>query len=270
MDRPLILDLQGVAYRYPRASANAVQDFSLEQGSGDFTAVLGPNGSGKTTLVRLALGVVSPDAGTVRVLDRPAHAWARRDLARVLAVMPQREDNLFPQRVRETVLLGRYPHLSLWGNGSDVDRAAVDRALSRCDVDRLADRSIWSLSGGEYQRVRLARALAQEPKLLVLDEPTSSLDVRHEMELFELLRALVDAQGLSVLLITHHVNLAARYADRLVLLAGGRLVAIGAAEHVLTTERLEAVFEWPVRIERIEGRPQMIPLRAASTPGKDR
>ena len=270
----MILELSGVAYRYPRATANALQEISLELGSGDFTAVLGPNGSGKTTLVRLALGVVMPDVGTVRVLDRPAHQWPRRDLARVVAVMPQREDNLFPQRVRETVLLGRYPHLSLWGRAAGADRAAVDRALSRCDVDRLADRSIWSLSGGEYQRVRLARALAQEPRLLVLDEPTSSLDVRHQMELVSLLRALVDTQGLSVLFITHDVNLAARYADRLVLLAAGRAAALGSPEQVLTAERLEAVFQWPIRIERIDGRPQMIPLRGPpqpqSTPGKDR
>ena len=270
MDRAVILELRDVAYRYPRAAAPAVQDISLEVRGGDFTAVLGPNGSGKTTLMRLALGVVTPDAGTARVLERRAHEWSRRDLARRVAVMPQREDNLFPQRVRETVLLGRYPHLSLWGTAGDADRAAVDRALVRCDVEQLADRSIWSLSGGEYQRVRLARALAQEPSLLVLDEPTSSLDVRHEMELFELLRALVDSQGLAVLFITHEVNLAARYADRVVLLAAGRAAATGSPEQVLTAERLEAVFQWPIRIERIDGRPQMVPLRAPSPLAKDR
>src|SRR6185436_21095544 len=127
-----------------------------------------------------------------------------------------------PQRVRETVMLGRYPHLSLWGAMGSDDRAAVARALERCDVAQIADRSIWTLSGGEYQRVRLARALAQEPSLLVLDEPTASLDVRHEMELFELARGLVDAGGLAVLMITHHVNLAARFADRVLLLADGQ------------------------------------------------
>ena len=120
---------------------------------------------------------------------------------------------------------------------------------------------MWTLSGGEYQRVRLARALAQEPQLLVLDEPTASLDLRHEMELFELVRALVDGHGLAVLMITHHVNLAARFADQVLILAEGRAVARGAPAAVLTRETVERVFSWPVAIEPFDGRPQMIPLR---------
>jgi iron complex transport system ATP-binding protein len=179
----------------------------------------------------------------------------------VVGVVPQREENLFPQRVHETVLLGRYPHLSLFGGVREVDREAVDRALVACDAVDLADRWLWTLSGGEYQRVRLARALAQEPKLLVLDEPTASLDLRHEMELFELVRALVDGQGLAALVITHHVNLAARFADQVLILAEGRAVARGAPTDVLTRETVERVFSWPVAIEPFEGRPQMIPLR---------
>jgi iron complex transport system ATP-binding protein len=173
----------------------------------------------------------------------------------------QREDNLFPQRVRDTVLLGRYPHLSLWGAARPEDHAAVTRALERCDVAGLADRWIWTLSGGEYQRVRIARALAQEPRLLVLDEPTASLDVRHEMELFELARSLARGQGLAVLVITHHVNLAARFADHLALLSEGRVVAAGPAGEVLTRESAERVFGWPVAIGEFDDRPQMIPLR---------
>jgi iron complex transport system ATP-binding protein len=141
------------------------------------------------------------------------------------------------------------------------DRAAADRALERCDVTALAHRWLWTLSGGEYQRVRLARALAQEPRLLVLDEPTTSLDVRHEMELFQLVRELARGQGLAVLLITHQVNLAARFADQLLLLAGGRCAARGAPDAVVRREIVEPVFGWPVAIERFENRPQMIPLR---------
>src|SRR5207245_910600 len=119
--------------------------------------LLGPNGSGKTTLLRAALGLVRPARGRAEILGRPASVWSRRDLARVVGVVPQREENLFPQRVHETVLLGRYPHLSLFGGLRTADRAAVERALIACDAADLADRWLWTLSGGEYQRVRLAR-----------------------------------------------------------------------------------------------------------------
>jgi len=261
MDGELILEVRGVAYSYPGTAEDALSGVSLVVRAGGFHAVLGPNGSGKTTLVRVALGLVEPRAGASEILGRPATSWSRRELARVVGVVTQREDNLFPQRVRETVLLGRYPHLSLWGRERPEDHAAVTRALERCDVLQLADRWIWTLSGGEYQRVRLARALAQEPKLLVLDEPTASLDVRHEMELFELVRGLVDHGGLAAIVITHHVNVAARFADEALLLSDGRAAAHGAPAEVLTRETVERVFGWPVAIAPFEGHPQMIPLR---------
>ncbi len=184
----------------------------------------------------------------------------------MVGVVPQREDNLFPQRARETVLLGRYPHLSLWGAERPEDHGAVERALAACDAAHLADRWLWTLSGGEYQRVRVARALAQEPRLLMLDEPGVSLDLRHEMELFELVRGLADREGLGVVMITHHVNLAARYADAVLLLAEGRPAAAGVPADVLTRETVERVFSWPVAIQVLDGRPQMIPLRQPKEP----
>ncbi len=265
MSEPL-LSVRGVTFRYPGAPAPALDGVSLEVRPGECHAVLGPNGSGKTTLLRVALGLATPAAGRAEIAGRPAAAWPRRELARVVGVVAQREDNLFPQQVRETVLLGRYARLSLWGAERAEDRAAVDRALALCDAGYLAGRGIWTLSGGEYQRVRLARALAQEPRLLVLDEPNASLDVRHEMELFELVRALVDGHGLAAVMITHHVNLASRFADRLLVLAGGRPAAQGAPAAVLTREIVERVFDWPVTIETFDGRPQMIPLRRPKEP----
>ena len=223
--------------------------------------MLGPNGSGKTTLVRIALGTLEPSAGRAEIEGRPARTWRRQELARLVGVVPQREDNLFPQRVRETVLLGRYPHLSMWGKERADDHAAVDRALAACDAQHLADRWVWTLSGGEYQRVRVARALAQEPRLLVLDEPGISLDLRHEMSLSELIRTLVDDKGLGVLMITHDLNLAARFADSLMLLSEGKAVASGAPADVLTRESIERVFSWPVALQTVDGRPHMVPLR---------
>src|SRR5438105_8528300 len=221
MDRELILALRGVTCRYPDAPRDSLVGVSLEVRAGEFHAVLGPNGSGKTTLVRAALGLVGPVAGRAEILGRPAGGWSRRELARVVGVLPQREDNLFPQRVRETVSLGRYPHLSLLGGMGAADRAAVARALVACDVTDPADRWLWTLSGGEYQRVRLARAPAQEPKLLVLDEPTASLDLRHERQLFDLVPARVAAHGLAELMITHHLTRAARCAHVVSLHADG-------------------------------------------------
>jgi iron complex transport system ATP-binding protein len=256
-----MLTLTQVRYRYPGAVRDALAGVSLSVAPGQFHAVLGPNGSGKTTLVRVALGALQPLEGRAEIDDRPAAEWPRHELARLVGVVPQREDNLFPQRVRETVLLGRYPHLSLWGRERPEDHAAVDRALSACDVQHLADRWVWTLSGGEYQRVRIARALAQEPRLLVLDEPGVSLDLRHEMGLFELVRGLVDASGLGVLMITHDLNLAARFADSLLLLSDGSAVASGAPGDVLTRDTVERVFAWPVALQTVEGRPNLVPLR---------
>jgi iron complex transport system ATP-binding protein len=256
----LILALQDVSYRYPEAAADALAGVTLEVRRGAMHAVLGPNGSGKTTLVRVALGVHRPSAGTVELCGTPLDRWSRRDLARTAGVVAQREEVAFPQRVEETVALGRYPHLPPWHGPGAEDRRAVTRALEQCDLSTLAGRWIATLSGGEYQRVRIARALAQEPALLVLDEPTASLDLRHEMELFELARRLADERHLGVLLITHHVNLAARYADRLLILSAGRAVAEGGVE-VLTRPTVEAVFSWPVQVGRFEDRPQVFPLR---------
>jgi iron complex transport system ATP-binding protein len=257
----MTLQLTDISYRYPNAPRDALTGVSMTVSAGRFVAVLGPNGSGKTTLVRIALGALRSRTGAATIGEKPAHEWSRQELARIVGVVPQREDNLFPQRVRETVLLGRYPHLSLWGRERAEDHAAVQRALAACDAEQLADRWVWSLSGGEYQRVRIARALAQEPKLLVLDEPGVSLDLRHEMGLFELVRSLVDARGLGVLMITHDLNLAARFADSLLLLNEGRAIAAGAPGDVLTQEVVEAVFAWPVAMQTIDGRPQMVPLR---------
>ena len=259
----MILALEGVRARYPDTGRDALAGVSLGVSTGELHAVLGPNGSGKTTLIRVALGTLVPAAGTALVAGRPAHRWDRRALARVAAAVTQGEEMPFPQRVRDAVLLGRYPHLPPFAAPRPADTRAVSEALAACDALELADRWMETLSGGERQRVRLARALAQEPELLVLDEPTASLDVRHEMELFERIRGLVDTRGLAAVVITHHVNLAARFADRVLVLSGGAPAGSGTPGDVLTRETVERVFDWPVTIQTFDDRPQMIPLRRA-------
>lgn len=263
---------RGVSYRYGGAEASAVDDVSVAIPPGSFFAMLGPNGSGKSTLLRLLLGVLEPGAGSVHYLGRPIDSWRRRELARRIGAVPQIEEFTFPLTVRELVSMGRYPHLGAWRSEGAADRAAIDHALERCDVRELAGRPVATLSGGERQRARIARALAQQPSTLVLDEPTASLDIRHEMAIFRLLSTLA-AEGVTVVLVTHNINLAARHATRLLLLHRGRRVALGSPAEVLTATTLENVYGWPVVVVphpgpgADRGAPQVVPL--ASDPSTD-
>ena len=250
--------LRDVSYRHAGAATRAVERVSLDIPVGRTTALLGPNGAGKSTLLQLLLGTLTPESGNVVFKERSIDEWARREIALQIGVVPQGEtEPLFT--VREVVAMGRYPHLGPWRREGVQDSAAIARAMDRCDVAQFADRWVATLSGGERQRVRLARALAQEPAVLVLDEPTTFLDIRHEMMTFELLRGLRD-EGTTVLLVTHNINLAARYADELVLLDRGRVAAQGAPGEVLTEGRVESVYEWPVSIvAHDDGAPQVVP-----------
>jgi iron complex transport system ATP-binding protein len=262
----VIYQAAGLGYRYRGADVDALRDVELAIPRGAFYAIIGPNGCGKTTLLRLLLGALEPDRGEVRYDGRPVRDWPRRELARRVGVVPQVEELVFPLAVRELVAMGRYPHLGSWRAEGPADRAAVERAMATCDVDGLAARPVATLSGGERQRARVARALAQEPDTLVLDEPTAALDISHEMGIFELLRSLAD-RGVTVLIVTHNLNVAARYADRLLLLDRGSAVAEGEAATVFTRETLERVYRWPLAVASHapagpdHGAPQVTPLR---------
>jgi iron complex transport system ATP-binding protein len=256
----MVFETRGLAFRYSGAARDAVAGVDLRVSEGEFVALLGPNGSGKSTLLRLLLGALRPAAGTVLVRGRPVQEWPRAELARLVGVLAQAEEIAFPLTVRELVAMGRYPHLGAWRREGEADRAAIAGALRRCQVQELADRSVLALSGGERQRARLARALAQEPRVLVLDEPTAALDIAHEMALFELLSGLA-RDGVTVLVVTHNINVAGRYARRLVLLDAGAVAASGAPADVLTRDMVEAVYRWPVAIRQEDGAPQVVPLR---------
>jgi iron complex transport system ATP-binding protein len=236
-----------LVFRYPGAERDAIAGVSLTVAPGACTALLGPNGSGKSTLLRLLLGVLRPVSGQVMFGARPVSAWKRTEFAREIGVVPQGEELAFPVTVRELVAMGRYPHLGNWRREAAPDRAAVEKAMRTCDVLHLHDRLVSSLSGGEQQRARLARALAQEPGVLALDEPTAALDISHEMSIFELLRELGHT-GVTVLLATHNINLAARYASRFVLVDSGCIVAEGTPAEVMRRDLLEQVYRWPLRL----------------------
>ena len=265
----MIIEARSVSVRYRRDRPLALTQVSCAVNAGELVAVVGPNGSGKTTLLRALLGLVALEEGLALVDGRPVADWSRRELAQTIGVVGQQEETVFPLTVAETVMLGRYAYLGALGAPGERDRAAVQTALERCDILDLVRRPVDSLSGGEWKRVRVARALAQEPRALVLDEPTASLDVRHEMELFELVNQLV-RDGLGGLVITHHLNLAARFAQRILLLDAGSVVATGTPAEVLTRETLSRVFEWPVAVTTwSDGSPQVVPLRPSEhTPGQ--
>lgn len=256
----MILEAVDLVVRYARAKSRALDGVNMRVSDGTLYAVIGPNGSGKSTLMRALLGVIRPESGVARVGGVEISSWTRRALAKAVGAVPQAEPLAFPITVRDFVGMGRYPYLGPLRPEREEDRAAVNEAMDRCDVADLARRDVTTLSGGELQRVRIARALAQEPSALVLDEPTASLDLRHEMTIFRLLRSSAD-RGMTVLLITHHINLAARFCDRLLLLSAGQVAAEGSAREVFQEETLADVYRWPVAVREdpVSGAPQVTP-----------
>jgi iron complex transport system ATP-binding protein len=260
----LLLELERVSFAYPaRVSrrAFALSEVSLRLAAGEMVGVIGPNSSGKTTLIRLLTRVLEPATGEIRLEGVPVGRLARTDLARRVGVVPQSAPAECPFNVGELVLMGRYPH----GPGryfeSRQDHAAACTAMEATGVLELADLPLDHLSGGERQRAFIARALAQEPRLLVLDEPTAHLDLRYQVEVASLLRRLNRERGLAILLVSHDLNLAGEVCDRLMLLAEGRAVATGPPEAVLEESLLSSVFGCDVVVDKVEpGRRPLVRL----------
>ena len=264
-----VFRLTGASFTYPAAGRAALTDVSLDVGAGSMTALLGPNGSGKSTLLRVMLGELV-GSGAVEYEDRPVGAWKRREIARRIAFVPQSEPMAFPLTVRQLAEMGRYPHVGVLGRAGARDERAIAAAMERAGVEHFADRPLTTLSGGERQRARIARALAQEPTTLVLDEPTAARDLHYEMETFELMRTLCRQEGLTVVVATHNLNLAARYASDVVLLSEGRIESAGPPAEVVTRDTIERVYRWSVAITPHPGpgpdagAPQVVPLSSPS------
>ncbi|HEY9514215.1 MAG TPA: ABC transporter ATP-binding protein [Gemmatimonadaceae bacterium] len=257
-----MIRFEHVTVRYPHASHAAVNDVTFEAARGSVTAVVGPNGSGKSTLVRTLLRTLPLERGDVLVDGISIADIERKEFARRIAVVTQRESLAFPLPAREYVALGRYPHEGSWGSPAVEDDAAVARAIELAGIATMADRGTHELSGGEWQRVRIARALAQGGDALVLDEPSTFLDVGHEMAMFELF-AMLAREGTAVLLVSHQLNLVARFADAIVLLHKGCVAAVGPPEDVMHASILEPVYDWPLVVTRdpAVGAPALLPLR---------
>lgn len=257
-----ILEMDQVTFGYPDAESPALEDLALQCGRGELVGVIGPNGAGKTTLLRLAGGLLEPTRGKVSVLGRDPAAGQRKDTARQVAYVPVSLHVGFPMTVRDLVTLGRIPHIRGFFE-SRADRRAVQRALELVDSHHLAGRPYPGISAGEQKRVLVARALAQEPRLLLLDEPSANLDIAHGVSLLDRLSRLARHQGLAVMAAIHDLNLALLFCDRLVLLKQGRVVASGDPESVMLYPVVREVFGSDVYIGRNElsGKLFVAPLR---------
>lgn len=265
-----ILSADGLVFGFS-PGREIVRGISLTAAAGTLTAVIGPNGAGKTTLLHLLSGVILPGKGRITLNGADLRFLSRRVIARSIAVVPQGELADVPFTVFETVAMGRYPWLSRLAGLEEHDTELISAILARLDLDALAHRVLNRLSGGERRRVQLAMALAQQPSLLLMDEPTSHLDLGHQIELLELLSASCRSTGLAVLAIFHDLNLAAAYADRILLLAEGRIVAEGDPATVLTPANIARAFGITAEIILTAGgHPYVLPRKKDPPPGGEK
>ena len=239
-----LLSTRALAVQIAGKQICAGLDFDVAPG--ECWAILGRNGAGKTTLLHTLAGLRAPEAGVIEVVGRPLATLTRRELARLRGVLPQDDNDAFPATVLETVLVGRHPHLSRWQWEGEDDIRVARHALDATDMAGTEARNVGTLSGGERRRVALAALLAQEPRLFLLDEPASHLDLAHQLALLDRLVALVRSEGRAAVMVMHDVNLALRYCDRALLLSAGEAVA-GRAVELLTSERLSRLYGVPLQ-----------------------
>ena len=257
-----ILAAQGVVCGYD--DPNVLQGVTLSVARGEFVGLIGPNGSGKSTLLRALTGVLALRAGVVLVEGRPLRHYSRREIAQKVAVVPQLGGSMFPFTVRDYVLMGRTPYLGRLQSQRPGDAQIAQQAMTLTDVAALADRPITELSGGELQRVTIARAVAQQTAVLLLDEPTAFLDLNHQREIFELLVRFNADQGMTIICVSHDLNLAAQYCPRIVVLNDGLIYADGPASRIVSEQMVRQVYGAPVQVDTGPGgRPRVSLLPAA-------
>jgi len=252
-----LVEMRDVGFRY--RTGPGVEDITFRLAPGEFVGIVGPNSAGKSTLLRLLSKVVAPARGRILVAEQDLATLSRLSLARQVAVVPQEFQVAFPFRVAEVVLMGRFPHTGDGRWAGPRDQAVARAALEATDLAALAGRRLDELSGGERQLVSIARALAQEAPILLLDEPTAHLDLRHQVAVLDVLLAHHRRVRGVTILISHDLNLAAEHCDRILLLASGRIRALGHPEEVITPQHLEAAYGCPVAVsaDPVSGRPRV-------------
>jgi iron complex transport system ATP-binding protein len=257
-----VLEARNITVKY--GTRPAVVDLSLKVEAGEITAIIGPNGAGKSTVLRALNGSIRPAMGEVRLDERPVTSYPRRSISRRIAVVAQEADLRFPVTVLEFVMGGRYAWSThgVWGWESLRDLEVVQQVLQETELDELSHRLLNELSGGERQRTVLARALATEAGVLLLDEPTANLDLAHQAAILALVRSRCDNRGAAAVVITHDVNLAAEFSDRILLMKEGTLIAAGRPQEVLTSSLLKEVFAVTVLVDAhpLTGAPRITPV----------
>lgn len=250
------LEVLGVNFSY--GSRLVLQDVTMSIEKGSVVGLVGPNGSGKTTFLKCINGILKPSEGSIMIEKREIREMKLGDLAKLLGYVPQVHSSSFPFTVFDAVLLGRRPHVK-W-DVKPNDRDVVSKTLALMGIENLAFRQLGELSGGEKQKVIIARALAQEPRILLLDEPTSNLDIRHQLKVFAIIRSLAQTRGMAVVVSIHDLNLASRYSDKIILLHKGRIDAAGQPIEVLTPENVRVVYGVDVAVHNHSGIPYIIPV----------
>jgi iron complex transport system ATP-binding protein len=257
MSATTLMGFEDITFGYQPKRPPVLTGLDLELKAGSMTAILGPNGAGKTTLLHLALGWLKPWQGTIRLAGKRLGDYSRQELGRWMALVPQGEHIPFEYSVLEYVLLGRAPHLPSLAIPAEKDYAAAFEALEKSGIASLYDHSILALSGGERQLVLVARALAQQPRLLLLDEPTAHLDLHNKSRLIRIMQEL-RAQGITILITTHEPEVALVVADEVILMEMGRVLAYGPVDATLTAENLSQIYRIPIRIVPFEGKKQVL------------
>jgi len=234
------IDVRNLSHSY--GNFPVLKNLAFSVSTGNFFIIIGPNGSGKTTLMKVISGILKPRNGQLEILGRSIENYTRKTLAQTIAFVPQTIPVDLPFTVTEVVLLGRSPYLGMLGLEQEKDLEIAQQAITFTGIEHLAHRKLDQLSGGEQQRVFIARAICQQPQVILLDEPTASLDLSHQVRLMDLMERLKIDKGLTVVMVSHDVNLAAMYGDHLLLINKGQIVRIGTPEEVLTFQTLEEAY----------------------------
>jgi iron complex transport system ATP-binding protein len=259
------LKVKDVEFSY--ASVPILKDICIELAKSEMLGVVGPNGAGKSTLLRCIDRILEPQRGSILLDEREIKKMSMLELAKKLGYIPQSTSQVFPATVFDTVLMGRRPHIG-WRSG-EKDMKNVLKTLQMLKIEKFAMRDINELSGGQQQKVFIARALTQEPDVLLLDEPTSNLDIRHQLEVMDIIKNIVREEELSAIMAIHDLNLASRYADRIIMMNSGKIFAAGDPVSVLTPDNIKWVYGVEAEVNNNNGRPYIVPIRAVRRNGNN-